>query len=68
MDQPPTFLHNIPSIHEKHQEIPAVFENLDLNRGIAAGDPLDYDLVSHSKAVAMALKGYRSESQFTTRF
>ena len=59
--QPPSFLHDIPSIHQKNPEIPPVLANLDLNRGVAAGDALDYEQVIHANAVATALKGYRGE-------
>lgn len=57
----PSFLHNIPSIHQKHPAIPAVLANLDLNRGVVAGDPLDYEEVTHANAVVTALKAYKGE-------
>jgi hypothetical protein len=61
MNQPPSFLHDIPSIHQKNPDIPAVLANLDLNRGVRAGDALDYEEVIHANAVASALKSYRGE-------
>ena len=57
---PASFLHNIPSIHQKNPAtIPPVLGNLDLNRHIAAGDPLDYQHVTNANALATALKGQR---------
>ena len=63
MNQPPSFLHDIPSIHQKNPAIPAVLANLDLNRGVVAGDPLNYEEVVHAKAVVTALNGYQGESE-----
>lgn len=57
----PSFLHDIPSIHQKNPAIPAVLANLDLNRGVVAGDVLNYEEVVHANAVATALKGYRGK-------
>jgi len=50
------FVYDIPSIHQKNPAIPAALGNLDLNRSIAAGDPLDYQQVIHAKAVAAVLQ------------
>jgi hypothetical protein len=57
----PSFAYNIPSIHQKNPAIPAALGTLDLNRPIAAGDPLDYQQVVHAKAIAAALQGQRGE-------
>ena len=56
-----SFVYNIPSIHQKRPGIPAALGNLDLNRQVAAGDPLDYQKVVHAKSVAAALQGLRGE-------
>ena len=62
MNQPqPSFVYNIPSIHQKRPLIPAALGNLDLNRRIAAGDPLSYQPVIHAKSVATVLQGLRGE-------
>jgi hypothetical protein len=59
MDQlaEPTFLYNIPSIHERHPEMPAILRNLNLDTSIAQGDPLNYDQVEMAKTLAKSLKG-----------
>ena len=63
MNQLPSFLHDIPSIHQKIPAILAVLAILDLNHGVVAGDPLNYEEVVHAKAVVIALNGYRGESE-----
>jgi hypothetical protein len=57
----PSFVYDIPSIHQKNPAIPAALGNLDLNRPIAAGDALDYQQVIHAKAIVAALQGQRGE-------
>ena len=61
MHQPPTFLHDIPSLHEKNPQVPAVLANLDLNRRVSEGDELDYGQVEHSKAIVKALKSHHGK-------
>ena len=58
---PPSFLHDIPSIHQKNPAIPAVLANLDLNCGVAAGDALNYKEAIHANTVVTALKSYQGE-------
>jgi hypothetical protein len=68
MNHPPTFPHAIPSIHQKNpHNIPAILANLDLNRGVQAGDDLNYEEVIHANAVATALKGIQGELELRTR-
>ena len=57
----PSFLYDIPSVHEKLPAVPAAIGNLNLHHSIAAGDPLDYQHVTHARAVATALKGLQGE-------
>jgi hypothetical protein len=59
MNQPPepAFMYDIPSIHQRHPDMPAVLRNLNLNTSIAQGDPLNYDQVENAKKLAESLKG-----------
>jgi hypothetical protein len=52
---------DIPSIHHQDPAIPPILANLDLNRAVDAGDPLDYIEVTHANAIVTALKGHRGE-------
>jgi len=58
---PSSFLHDIPSIHQKYPAIPAMVGGFDLDHHIAAGDPLDYEHVKHAAALAKGLQAYRGE-------
>jgi hypothetical protein len=53
---PPAFLYDIPSIHQKYPDMPAVLRNLNLDTSIAVGDPLDYNQVEEAKVLASSLK------------
>ncbi len=57
----PSFLYDIPSVFDKLPAVPAAVGNLNLDHGIAAGDLLDYQHVTHARAVATALKGLQGE-------
>lgn len=56
-----TYQYNIPSVHNRHPDMPAVLGNLDLNSSIEAGDPLDYLQVQNAKALATTLKSLRGK-------
>ena len=58
---PPTYLNNIPSIHESTGGVPAVLGNLDLNRGIQAGAAIDRQNLTHAKSVAKALRAVHGD-------
>lgn len=60
---PRTYLHNIPSIHVSNPAIPAILGNLDLNRGIQTGLPVDPQNLVNAKSVA---KGLRAIHGFCT--
>lgn len=57
----PSFLHDIPSIHQINLDIPPLLINLNLNHGIVASDPLDYEEVIYANATSAALKSYQGE-------
>lgn len=65
--RPLTYLHNIPSVHESNQGVPAVLgaNALDLNRGILAGAAIDRDNLTHAKKVAKALRTIHGEFEQT---
>jgi len=52
---PGTYLHDIPSIHATNPTIPAILGNMDMNRGIQAGLPVDPQNLVNAKSVAKAL-------------
>jgi hypothetical protein len=53
---PPTYLHNIPSIHASNPTIPALLGNLDLNLGVQIGLPVDPQNLENAKLVAKGLR------------
>lgn len=63
----PRFLHDIPSISQKNPGIPPVLGSIDLNRGIVAGDALNYEQVRHARAAAKTLKYLQGKPGFLTR-
>lgn len=70
MAQPPvahplTYLHDIPSLHESHQGVPAMLGTLDLDRGILAEDAINPNHLAHAKKVAKALKVIHGEFKQT---
>ncbi len=58
---PAVFIHDIPSIHEQNPGMPQVLGNIDLNRSIRVGDPLDYEHVTNARSTAKALKVMHGE-------
>lgn len=58
---PPTYLHAIPSVYASHIDVPLVLGNLDLNRAIQAGVPIDPQDLSHAKLVAKGLRAMHGE-------
>lgn len=56
-----TYLYDIPSIHQRHPDMPALLGNLNLDTSIRAGDPLDYLQVERAKVLALSLRGLRGE-------
>jgi hypothetical protein len=56
-----TYLHDIASLRSKHEELPAVLADIDLNRGIRAGDPVDHVDLVNARSAAATLKAVRSE-------
>jgi hypothetical protein len=60
------FIHDIPSIHQRHPGLPAALGNIDLNLGIQAGDPLNYAEVRNARATVAALKALRGEFRLQT--
>jgi hypothetical protein len=57
-----TYLHDIASVQSKHDQLPAVLANIDLNRGVGAGDPVDRADLIHARSVALVLKGVKGDS------
>lgn len=57
-----TYSHNIASLHAKHPALPAILNNLDLNRAINAGDPLSQQELDHARFVALSLKGLHGKA------
>jgi hypothetical protein len=51
-----TYLYDISSVHESNGGVPAVLGNLDLNRAIQAGAPIDRQNLAHAKSVAKGLR------------
>jgi hypothetical protein len=49
------YLHNIPSVHILHPDVPAVLGELDLNQGIVAGQPLARQHLTHARVVSKTL-------------
>lgn len=58
---PPTYLHAIPSIYASHGDVPLVLGNMDLNRTIQAGAPIDPQNLLHAKLVAKGLRAMHGE-------
>lgn len=61
---PPTYLHNIPSIHASNPAVPAVLGNLDLNRGVQTGLPVDPQNLANAKSVAKGLRVIHGEFHY----
>lgn len=53
---PPTYLYNIPSVQASNAGLPGVLGNLDLNRNIQAGAPVDRQNLANAKSVAKGLR------------
>jgi hypothetical protein len=58
---PPNYLNDIPSVHSSNGGVPAVLGNLDLNRSIQAGVPLDSENLVQAKLVAKGLRVMNGE-------
>lgn len=61
MAQPPAYMYNIPSIHESNGGMSAILVNLDLNRAIQAGDPIQPQNLIHAKSIAKKLKAIHGD-------
>ena len=60
---PPTYLHDIPSIHATNPGIPAVLGNLDLNCAIQTGHAIDPQNIVNATSVAKGLRATHGEFQ-----
>ena len=60
------FIHNIPSIYQRHPGLPTALGNIDLNCGIQAGDPLNYAEIRNACATVTALKALQDEFRLQT--
>ena len=58
----PTYPHDIPSLSQTIPALPAVLGNLDLNRPIVAGTPIDPAHLTDAKIVVRRLKARRGKS------
>ncbi len=56
-----TYRFDIQSIHEANPGLPPTLGNLDVNRRICAGDPIDPEHRRHAWAVFNVLKAMHSE-------
>ncbi|KIM44122.1 hypothetical protein M413DRAFT_25591 [Hebeloma cylindrosporum] len=54
MAAPQTHMHDIPSIHASNPTVPATLGNLNLDRGVQAGDPILFGDLHHAKSVVSA--------------
>ena len=54
---PPGYLHNIMSVQAKNPKLPLLVGQLNLDRAIHAGEPVDHDNLSYTNTVAEALRG-----------
>jgi hypothetical protein len=50
-------IHDIPSIRDKHPNLPAILCDIDINRRIQANTPIDHATLIHAESVAKVLKG-----------
>jgi hypothetical protein len=56
----PFYLHNIPSLHEKHAHLPPTLAKVDLSQGIHQGAPINPANLTHARAVANMLDSIHS--------
>jgi hypothetical protein len=54
----PSYSQEILSLHELDKRFPIRYSNLDFNRGIAAGAPIQHDNLEHAEAIATAVKAH----------
>jgi hypothetical protein len=59
-----TYLHEIPSIHASNPTLPKILGNLDLNRSVQTGLPVDPENLVNAKAVAKGLRVIHGEFHY----
>ncbi|KAF9444738.1 hypothetical protein P691DRAFT_786289 [Macrolepiota fuliginosa MF-IS2] len=56
----PTYPSTIPSLHEKHPDLPPVMKDVDLHQSIQRGEDLNADNLKQASAASYPLKGFHA--------